>query len=200
MYDGLRDAFLYGLSDFYYTNKMPPRSSLNMRRALGEHKKRLDKKGLTYSEIIKPFDELREESSQTRNNAFITTKSEAHYDIATEISDGTNTIRHDDSKDDIVYLHYIDRVQSSGDDSQIPLICPNCNHRASADTFANGCPMCGTRFKIDDLYPCVNAYYTKADFIPYETQRSKKKKAHISLLVGGTIATITSIITFIAFY
>ena len=199
MYDGLRDEFLYGLSNFYYTNKLPPHSSLNMRRALGVHKKRLDKKGLTYSEIIKPCEELREETSQKQNNSFLTTKSESHYNIATEISDGTNSIRYDDSKDDIVYLHYIDRALAWRDESQIPLICPNCDHRASAATFANGCPMCGTKFKIDDLYPCVNAYYTKADFIPYETQRSKKKKAHISLLVGGTIATITSIIIFITY-
>ena len=85
MCENLRDNFLYGLSDYYYTGKMPPRASLNMRRALDEHRKRLAKKGVTYSEIIKPSEEPREMSKKSGNGAFITLEIAAHYNIATEI-------------------------------------------------------------------------------------------------------------------
>ena len=142
MYENLRDNFLYGLSDYYYTGKMPPRASLNMRRALDEHRKRLAKKGVTYSEIIKPSEEPREMSKKSGNGAFITLEIAAHYNIATEISDGKNIIKNDDSRDDVVHIHYVDRTMSAGDDSRIPLICPNCNHHADARTFSGGCPLC----------------------------------------------------------
>lgn len=197
VYGNLRDDFLYGLSNFFNTGKQPPCASLNMRRALDEHRKRLAKKGVTYSEIIKPSDEPREKTKKHVSNAFFTLETEAHYNVATEISDGVNTIRCDDSGDDVVYIHYIDRTMSAGDDSKIPLICPNCSHHADASTFSGGCPMCGTRFKIDDLYPCVNACYTKAYLMPSQTGRPVLKKGLLALKIGGGIALGIAILSFL---
>jgi len=197
VYENLRDNFLYGLSDYYYTGKMPPRASLNMRRALDEHRKRLAKKGVTYSEIIKPSEEPREMSKKSVNGAFITLEIAAHYNIATEISDGKNIIKNDDSRDDVVHIHYVDRTMSAGDDSRIPLICPNCNHHADARTFSGGCPMCGTRFKINDLYPCVNACYSKAYLMPSQTSRPVLKKGLLALKIGGGIGLGIAILSFL---
>lgn len=151
MYENLRDNFLYGLSDYYYTGKMPPRASLNMRRALDEHRKRLAKKGVTYSEIIKPSEEPREMSKKS----------------------GIEFIRADIVGD---YLHvlatlYLDntyyrdgRFIRKNENFQIELIrnrsvktnplitaysinCPHCG--ASFDSvLSKTCPSCGSGFEL----------------------------------------------------
>ena len=50
MYSRLRDSFLDGLSSYYGSDVMPAGASVNMRRALAEHRNRLRDKGLTYKE------------------------------------------------------------------------------------------------------------------------------------------------------
>ena len=116
MYDELRENFISGLSEFYSNNVMPPRASINMRRALTEHKKRLDSKGITYHETYTPVEEPRVKELRVVSYAFPTTDVSEHFDIATELTDGKCGIRCNDEKDDILHLQVIDRRDKEEDD------------------------------------------------------------------------------------
>ena len=49
MCENIRDSFLDEIGNYYTKGEMPSRISINMRRALSEHKKRLQAKGITYN-------------------------------------------------------------------------------------------------------------------------------------------------------
>ena len=190
MYDGLREDFISGLSGFYSNNVMPPRASINMRRALTEHKKRLDSKGITYKETYTPVEEPRVQEIKVVSYAFPTVDVSEHFDIATEMTDGKCGIRCNDEADDILHLQVIDRrdkEEGEEDEGEIMLVCPNCGSQADADTLAGGCPKCGTRFQIDDLYPCVNTYYHRPYPLPSQSDDATIKRFKLAIKIGGAL-------------
>ena len=198
-YDELRENFITGLSEFYSNNVIPPRASINMRRALTEHKKRLDSKGITYSETYTPVEEPRVKELEVLSYAFPTKDVSEHFDIATELTDGKCGIRRNDEKDNILHLQVIDRRDKEEGDSnegEVILVCPNCGSRADADTLAGGCPMCGTKFQIDDLYPCVNAYYHRPYPLPSQTDDATVDRFKLAIKIGGALAVCLGVYSF----
>lgn len=174
MYEKIRESFLNELSNYYSTGQMPAHASVNMRRALTEHSDRLKQKGIRYSPKFISVRDERANESRFDTNSFITCACSKHCNTVFEYSDAATTLKCDLTTDDVVYLQVIDRKdadKATKSADQI-IICPNCGHRATASGFLDGCPMCSTKFEIDNVFPCVNSYYStiwpmpKSDTMP----------------------------------
>ena len=202
MYEQIRDTFLNGLNDFYAKDIMPSRISINMRRALTEHKKRLVSKGVSYSERYIDNAEVHGGESRFERPGFITTNSYKHCNAVTEMNDGKTGIKCDDASDDVVYLHVMDRNKADRTvaDEELPIICPNCGHHGQSKIFVDGCPMCGTKFAIDDIYPCVNSYYSMPWPMPATdgTEKGIDKARKIGLITGLVLLAVNIFFAFIA--
>ncbi|MBR2524685.1 MAG: hypothetical protein IKE53_09670 [Clostridiales bacterium] len=198
MYSRLRDSFLDGLSSYYGSDVMPAGASVNMRRALAEHRNRLRDKGLTYKETYINTIDDRPGETPARSETFNISHCYKHCNVIAEYSDGSNTVKLDESPDDIVYVQVIDLKDRESAD-QI-LVCPNCGHRSVARDFADGCPMCSTKFKISEIYPSVNSYYSipwpmpKKDF-PEQAMKVAKWIGIGGGLLIGLIALIGMLMT-----
>ncbi len=207
MCENIRDSFLNEMGNYYTKGEMPSRVSINMRRALTEHKKRLQAKGITYSARFEQSVDERSGESSFRSidlspdrragqsytvAGFKMTNCYKHCNAVTFMSDGTHNVKCDEASDDVVYCHIIDREDPTAPaDDDIIIECPNCGHTGSARIFVDGCPMCSTKFEINDLYPCVNSYYympwpmPKPNFVDVALRRGKIA----GLIVGPSIGT-----------
>ena len=62
--------------------------------------------------------------------------------------------------------------------------CPNCGAVSTIAELQNGCPFCGTQYKMDDLFPKITSFYF------FDQIRISKKKLLIGLPVCAAICTI----------
>ena len=202
MYEKIRESFLNELTGYYSTGQMPSHASVNMRRALTEHSDRLRSKGVRYRPSFVSTDNKGEGETKFRTNSFLTCTCYKHCNTIFEYTDGTTTMRSDESADDVVYLQVIDRKDADHtrkSDDQI-IICPNCGHRAPAAGFVDGCPMCSTRFEIENVFPCVNSYYSMIWPMPRKdfAERGMKIGAIAGIGAGATIGVLSFLLMLIS--
>ena len=205
MYEKIRDSFIEELSNYYLTGEMPAHASVNMRRALTEHSSRLKQKGVKYRPSFLYTIDDRPGEVRFDTNSFITCNCYKHCNTVFEYSDGVTGLRSDESTDDVVYLQVIDRKdagssvgsgvgQGARSEDQI-IICPNCGHRAKATAFVDGCPMCSTKFEIDNVFPCVNSYYSMIWPMPKKDFANRGMKiAAIAGVAGGGVIDVLMIL------
>ncbi|MBO4475070.1 MAG: hypothetical protein J5750_09205, partial [Clostridiales bacterium] len=192
--ENIRDTFLRELDGFYSKGEMPSHVSINMQHALTEHHKRLKSKGLAYSERFEHTIDERASQATFDFGAFKMTNALKHCNAIIDLTDGRSRLRVDDASDDVVHCHILDRAgdASNGSDAERIIACPNCGHRTAAKDAVNGCPMCGTKFKIDDLYPCVNTYYSM--IFPMPKQNSIENSMHRATIIGVCVGVIIALL------
>jgi rubrerythrin len=64
-------------------------------------------------------------------------------------------------KDTLRYVFYgtvTDVISGDHPDNEVH-ICPNCGADSTIEELQNGCPYCGTQYKMDDLFPKITSYY-----------------------------------------
>ncbi len=62
--------------------------------------------------------------------------------------------------------------------------CPNCGAVSTIVELQNGCPFCGTQYKMDDLFPKITSFYF------FDQIRISKKKLLIGMPVCAAVCTI----------
>lgn len=98
-------------------------------------------------------------------------------------------------KKKVLYSHESQRVEVVADDidllnsSRLPgeaYVCPNCGDLSSTEELAStGCPYCGTRFSIPQLYPKVS-HFAYTEYFS-ELKKSGKKRAFLVALITFVI-------------
>ena len=63
-----------------------------------------------------------------------------------------------DDKKSVVYGTVTDVISGVHPDDD-PFSCPNCGFVSTVSGLQDGCPQCGTKFKMDDLFPKVSSFY-----------------------------------------
>ena len=71
-------------------------------------------------------------------------------------------IRYKDDKKCVLYETITDVIQGVRPDND-PVCCPNCGSVSTVAGLQNGCPYCGTRFRMDELFPKITSYYFLED-------------------------------------
>lgn len=71
--------------------------------------------------------------------------------------------------------------------------CPNCGANVKIGELVEGCPYCGTFFKMDELYPKVSGYYFISDFGETENEL----KSEIGKIIWPMIIGFSILFTFV---
>ena len=182
--DGIRDEFISDLTRFYEDGTEPSRASADMRYYLHQHEKRLAEKGVKIQRrytITK--DGVKNTRSRVRNPytvdlSFIECDSSTQY---TNTSTQKILKKHKKSAS-IFYANILNRQ----DIQDAAYTCPNCGHVATLAIFSNGCPMCGTRFQMKQIFPCVANFYLMSQLV-------NKKSVNWLIPTVTTLAILTGI-------
>lgn len=67
-------------------------------------------------------------------------------------------------------------------------VCPNCSAVSTIAELQNGCPYCGTQYKMDDLFPKITGYYF------FDSLRMTKKQVLIGWPVCTAVCALASLI------
>lgn len=67
-------------------------------------------------------------------------------------------IQYSDDRKSVVYETITDVVNGVRPDND-PCSCPNCGSVSTVAGLQNGCSYCGTRFRMDELFPKISSYY-----------------------------------------
>lgn len=95
--------------------------------------------------------------------------------------------KYSDDRKCVLYETITDVVTGAHPDND-PFCCPNCGAVTTVAGLQDGCPHCGTRFQMDDLFPKVTSYYFLED--PGMT----KKEFKTGYLVSYIMTLITMFI------
>ena len=115
---------------------------------------------------------------EEENNRFIAASDwqDAHYHstvcfnssgVKRIVKNGGN-VRYKDDKKSVFYGTITDVVTGTHPDDD-PYSCPNCGSVSTIAALQNGCSYCGTRFKMDELFPKITSYYFLED--PHMTKK-----------------------------
>ena len=66
--------------------------------------------------------------------------------------------RYTDDRKSVIYETVTDVVNGAHPDND-PVNCPNCGMVSTVSGLQDGCSYCGTKFRMDDLFPKVSSYY-----------------------------------------
>lgn len=83
------------------------------------------------------------------------------YGVARKISKGGRKL-YSDRKRNILYATVTDVASGIHPDSET-ISCPNCGSISTIAQVQEGCPYCGTMYKMDDLFPKVTGYWFLED-------------------------------------
>ncbi|MBQ4271974.1 MAG: hypothetical protein II718_09120 [Clostridiales bacterium] len=188
-YKPLRDKFFDQLIAFYDNGTLPDVSSTDFNFYLQEHAERLKNKGLKLKKEIRKINE------DDLNSCISREKPPYHYNMLFKDCDYRTTFYKDDNVvgktgrgKDVLYAYILDRDQHIDE----TYTCPNCGHVAPVGSFSNGCPMCGTSFRMKQTYPCVTGFYT----YPNLSANSEFRVIIIATIVAAVItATVSGIMT-----
>lgn len=115
---------------------------------------------------------------EEENNRFIVASDwqDAHYHStvcfnssgAKRLVKNGGNVRYKDDKKSVFYGTITDVVTGTHPDDD-PYSCPNCGSVSTIAALQNGCSYCGTRFKMDELFPKITSYYFLED--PHMTKK-----------------------------
>lgn len=90
-----------------------------------------------------------------------------------------NAVLYKDNLRHVFYGTVTDVVSGDHPDNEIH-VCPNCGADSTIAELQNGCPYCGTQYKMDDLFPKITGFYF------FDQLRITKKQ----LLIGWPACTV----------
>ena len=93
----------------------------------------------------------------------------------------------------VLYASLLDKV---GYEDHL-IKCDNCGQEAMASVMRNGCPYCGTRFEMEDVYPCFTSFYSVPGLVEREKLKEDIKK--YLLIAGIGSALIVFVLSFISY-
>lgn len=190
--DGIRDTFISELTRFYEDGTEPSQASYDMRYYLHQHEKRLAEKGVKIQRRYTMTPKGVKHTVPRSRPPYTADLSFVECDSSTQYSDASSNkiLKKHKNSPSIFYANILNRL----DMADAEYVCPNCGHKATLAIFSNGCPMCGTRFQMTQLFPCVSNFYLLSDLAPrMSTDRFMNIVKILSVLLALYIGTWTCI-------
>ena len=151
--DALRDSFISEITRFYDDGTEPEHASADMRYYLHQHEKRLADMGVKLQRRYTITPDGAKATRSKNRPPYTASLSFIECDSSTQITNAsTQKIM---SK----------QGEMKADAQNAAYECPNCGHHATLAIFSNGCPMCGTRFQMKQLFPCVSNFYLLSQMV-----------------------------------
>lgn len=135
-----------------------------------------------------------------REEEFIHVKDELRGSIPREGNGYTSRILYREARQNLTYRQngkvirkasrpvtlYVSFLEKEGTEPGT-CTCPNCGHSMPAIEARDGCPYCGTRFEMDEVYPCASYYYTVPGIVERGTLMDNLNR---EMRIAGVIAGI----------
>lgn len=180
--------FIDGVSQWNSTGNSPIIASLDLRYAFDLQRKRLENKGVNIDsvynlrggnlDIIGNAWSVNDTGRYKSQIVFRSYEKETRYII-------NNKVKCEIKENQILYL-MITRLENQN--INLDYCCPNCGAISDIRTLLRGCPSCGTRFIMNDLFPKVTNYFVLPDYA--ETKKSISHKIPKWLAAGAIIGAV----------
>ena len=161
--DALRDSFINEITRFYDDGTEPEHASADMRYYLHQHEKRLADMGVKLQRRYTITPDGAKATRSKNRPPYTASLSFIECDSSTQITNASTQkiMKKHKRSASIFYTNILDRA----DAQNAAYECPNCGHHATLAIFSNGCPMCGTRFQMKQLFPCVSNFYLLSQMV-----------------------------------
>lgn len=183
----------------YYTDGIEPLSiDRDFRYSLRQHQKRLQSKGIVIRRWFQTEESEFSHDMLCSSGDFDVSLHMAHMRYITDIFYGDRMLMHLDERR-ILHAFQLDKKADSNEKKNLnsQFSCPNCGNVAPYASFINGCPYCGTRFMMDQIYPCVTNYFTIPEII--DNKGVKNSLAKVGKGIGIAIGCSAAVAFLIAF-
>lgn len=169
------------------TGTVPRSADADLRFALELQGARLDRLGLRLEYDISPRGLLASESARQgrirRQGSFEMEESWRSCQLDTRLMEQDRPLYFRRSRE-ILYLT-VTRFRGSEIPAQAPCTCPACGGISPAEVLAReGCPYCGGRFTLGDLYPKVSNFYFVRDS-GMTSEEMKRPMVRLMLIFGA---------------
>lgn len=185
--DELFESFTRELCDYTRNGQTPKTGDQDVQAYMSLQKQRLMEKNITMEYDIEPREEPTGVGDHTKrwSDKRYVNKMEWHPCrlIKTFYQNGKRIHKKKSLK--IFYQISTDTQQNAavGEDTYI---CPNCGGVSMIKELQEGCSFCGTRFKMDDLFPKVSNYFFVED-MPFGNE---VKKFMVQVIVPSIVVSI----------
>ena len=182
----LLDDFLRQKHEWAVTGREPDTATRELRYCMEQQELRMKKKGISLDEqyAFREGDIVNSIDVPNGSSPFLNKTVYRETRRTREFSRGGRRLRKDDTPL-IMYSNVTDRIDGGGD---FAVNCPNCGSVAMASELENGCPYCGTFFKMRDLYPRISSYYCVDQVMDRYKATERLKK--VFLTIGIALALV----------
>lgn len=180
--------FVYEVTEWSRKGYSPIIASQDLRYAFDLQRKRLEDKGvnieLVYNLRGDYLDSIGSVCSVNDPGRYKSLIVYRHYENAADYKIN-NKVKLRKKANQILYL-MITRLE--GQNVNLEYSCPNCGAISDIKTLLSGCPSCGTRFIMNDLFPKVTNYYVLPDYA--ENKKSISHSVPKWLVAGAFIGMV----------
>lgn len=186
--DEVYRRFVHEVSGWSRTGYSPIIASLDLRYAFDLQRKRLEDKGVNIESAYNLrgdyLDNIGSICSINDPGRYKSRLVYRHYENVTDYKINNKT-KFRKKANQILYL-MITRLENQN--VNLEYSCPNCGAISDIRTLLSGCPSCGTRFIMNDLFPKVTNYYVLPDYA--ENKKSMSHSVPKWLAAGAAIGMI----------
>lgn len=193
--EGVYKRFVDEFSQWCSTGKTPFIASLDLGYAFDLQRERLRRKGVTINSVYNLrggfLDDIGYAWSLNDPGRYKSQILYRSYVNMTEYKIGGKTAYRKKEKQ-ILYL-MVTRLENQN--VNLGCCCPSCGAVSDIRTLLMGCPNCGTRFIMDDLFPKVTNFFVLPDYAETKTSISHaiKKWVLAGMAIGAVIGSVVSI-------
>lgn len=202
-HEGIFQKFRLGLQNWCRTGKEPSAGNQDMKYYLDLQEKRLRERGLTLELELQPQDKVLSlhkiaKAVPLPGNASSRFNTSLYAQCVTRKAvfsrQGKPLLRQE--KEVMLYQTILDPEPEDKNVGQTTYVCPNCGAISTLEVLQEtGCPYCGTRYMMKDLYPKVTNYFCLDNGSMSEGKsRTHKKWLCIGAGCAGVIQTAVTLV------
>lgn len=201
----LNKTFCEEMTRYYEGGSQPLCTTNDFRYSLDMHEQRLKSRGLKIRRRFEPDTEALSSGLIMDSGDYNMSLGSMHSRYVCEYvrDDASNAVIKRVSERRMLNTIELDKKDKTGMPSlDTEITCPNCGSRGTYASFAKGCTSCGTRFMLDQIYPCVENYYSYPELVNHsevrKTNKSFGKGVATAFIVVDSLTFIITVIACIA--
>lgn len=111
----------------------------------------------------------------------------------TKVTNAQGAVIHKSDEGELCYAAITD-LNNPTDIEDESYSCSNCGAVTTIRELLTGCPYCGTRYEMDDLYPTVTGYYFLPDSVNISPKHDIKLKSFLPSILWGVFVALATIL------
>lgn len=192
---GMYDRFAKELNLWYERGITPQNCDGDTAYFLRLQKERLDKKGLKLQEKVVPSKGSSYGTGKLSRKSLWYTTDMLYENVSRTLSFADENGPVYERNTDMVMYEIVAHSPNEAQTQLIRVTCPNCGAVNSVSKLGEGCPYCGTVFKVKDLFPrVINLFFIRSNSIAKNGQIFKQSMTFsmLAVLIISLIANVAA--------